>query len=231
MGIDVSLNNWFGKKKPPEDKEQPKVAVEKIQVKEKKQEPPKPLDDAEKTAIVKMKIRKIMGKAERSTQKTDSADDLETPEKMSPTDTLEQEFLAELERLKAWITPRTYLKADMDTAGTMISGIATIYQKIKGADEPQQGDFQAKIHGISTKELYQKVPREFLTDPGRQALVRLIQGKPEQKDSYQIRKIQQEAEEAAKTNQIYQIILELIDRAKFKTKMAKKKANQTTPDV
>ncbi len=113
----------------------------------------------------------------------------------------------------------------------MISAIATIYRKIKEPEETKSGDLHAKIQATSTKELYQKVPSDFLPDPTRRALIRLIQGKPEQKDSYQIRKIQQEAEEASKTNQIYQIILELIDRAKFKAKMAKKKANQTTPDA
>ncbi len=231
MGTDLSLNQWLGKKTPPEDKKQPKVVEEKPSTEEKKQDTPKPLNDAEKIALLKTKIRKIIGKPDRPAGKTEPAKDSETPEKPSPVENLEEEFLAELERLKAWITPRTYLKADLETAGTMVSGIATIYKKIKGAEEPKSADFQSKIHAISTKELYQKVPQDFLPDPSRRALIRLIQGKPEPKDSYQIRKILQEAEVSSKTNQLYQIILELIDRAKFKAKLAKKKSNQITPDV
>ncbi len=227
----MSLNQWIPKKKPPENKEQPVVAEQKPKAEEKKQETQKRLEEAEKTVLLKTKIQKIIGTPGSARQKSDSTDNLEAYEKSSPAETLEQDFLAELERLKAWITPRTYLKADLDTAGTMISAIATIYRKIKEPEETKSGDFQSKIHATSTKELYQRVPREFLQDPARQALAHLIQGKPEQKDSYQLRKIQQAAEAASKTNQIYQIILELIDRAKFKAKLAKKKANQTAPDA
>jgi hypothetical protein len=227
----VSLNQWLGKKKSPENKETSAVPAESPRAREQKQEPPKPLDEAEKAALLKPKIRKILGKKEGPVQEPDSTKEVEAPEETTPSESLEQEYLAELERLKAWITPRTYLKADLDTAGTIISGIATIYRKLKGSEEQKQGDFQAKIHAISTKELYQRVPMGFLPDPVRRALIRLIQGKPEQKDSYQIRKIQKDAEEALKTTQIYQIILELIDRAKIKAKIAKKKVNQTSPDA
>ncbi len=223
----MSLNQWLGKKKPSEHKETFVETAEKPQACEQKQEPPRALDEAEKAAILKPKIRKILGKKESPAQEPDATKEGETSEEATPAESLEQEYLAELERLKAWITPRTYLKADLDTAGTIISGIATIYHKLKGSEEQERGDLQAKIRATSTKELYQKVPIDFLPDPARRALIRLIQGKPEQKDSYQIRKIQKDAEAALKTTQIYHIILELIDRAK----MAKKKVNQTSPDA
>jgi len=232
----VTLNQWMNKKKTPEHKDQLVNSEKKQQNEIKKQKPQEKLNDAKKIDIIKSKIRKFVEKPAGIMQETSSRtfNLQETSEKLTLAETLEQEFLAELERLKAWIASRTYLQADLDTAGTMILGLATIYQKIKGLDESEHSDFRAKVRDTSIKELYQKVPSDFLPDPTRRALIRLIQGKPDPKDSYQIRKLQQEAEKASKTNQIYQIILELIDRAKFKAKMAKKKVSeitQSTPDV
>lgn len=143
-------------------------------------------------------------------------------------DTLEQEFLGELERFKAWISSRSYLQGDLDTAGTMVTSLATIFAKIRSPLSEVESDLQAKLKKISTAELYKKVPPEFLPAGVRKALYRLIKGKLEKNDYYHLKKLQEAAESAAKTHQIYQVILELIDRAKFKAKLSKKKVNPNT---
>ena len=221
----MSLNRWLGKKKYSEDTNKSKSAEAKMLVGAKEQEVPSPQSAAERDAILKIKIRKILDSPKKSQQKPEVVEETEIEEKQTPADTLKQEFLAELERLKAWITPRTYLKADIDTAGTMISAIAMIYSKLKASGESNETDFPAKLHATSTKTLYQRVSPDFLPDTPRRALLRFLQGKSESKDTYHIRKIQTEAEEAFRKAKTFQIILELIGRAKIVKKKVPRLGN------
>ncbi|OLS13236.1 MAG: hypothetical protein RBG13Loki_3147 [Promethearchaeota archaeon CR_4] len=227
----MSLNQWFNKKKTAKNDNKTKLIEEKPLLPEKNQEIPDPKIAAERETRIKTKIRKILGTAEKNGKQIEGTEKKGVVEKKTPEESLEQDFLAELERLKTWISPRTYLKADLDTAGTMICAIATIYNKFKTSREGEEPDLQAKLYATSTKQLYQRVNPDFLPDISRRALLRLLDGKPEPKDSYQIRKIQNDAQQAIRKAQTFQVLLELIDRGKFKVKSEKKKVNPSSPSA
>ena len=125
------------------------------------------------------------------------------------------EFLNELDRFKTWISTRTYLKGDFDTAGTMVTALAHIYAKIRDLPLENVHKSQSKLQNITTIELYKRVPPDFLPENERKALFRLIKGKVEKKDYYHLKALQGAADQAAKTHQIYKVILEIIDRANY----------------
>src|SRR5271157_1675370 len=146
----MSLESWMGKKKPKEttaekkDKEKPPIE-QPVQI-----ETPTNVDEVEKKEILKSKIHEILGNLASPSEQDDESISDEAPAADEPaSDAIEKEFLGELERFKAWISSRSYLKGDLDTAGTMVTSLATIYGKIRNPPNENESDLQAKLKKIS----------------------------------------------------------------------------------
>lgn len=221
----MTLARWMGKKKPRDASEEANLIDSNPPQSELNQFKIPPVKDDAHNERLKQKIRGIIGKQPVSKIETINDVPVENFEEKESTDAVtESEFLNELARFKTWISTRTYLKGDFDTAGTMVTALATIYAKIRDPAQENEDKSPSKFQTISTIELYKRVPPDFLPENERKALYRLIKGKIEKKDYYHLRALQEAADQAAKSFQIYQIILVLVDRAKLKAKLIRKKS-------